>query len=166
LSQGSKFNTRPISEDNKNKSKDMGPITIPETIIPPIVNPIINDTSFVITDELVNNVINGNIPLTNNTILIKPPITEENNEETGELSEYEIEILKKIATLREITLNREARKSYNEWVKYYSDDLKQMYETCIYPDLEFSYEQFVRLAYKCSEKEFNPKKLKYTRPLI
>jgi hypothetical protein len=165
LSQGSKFNTKSISEDNKSSPIDLESIEIPETIVPIKVDQIINETPSEITDELLNKVINGDISKSIPTPGPSPTI-EKNSEKSGALYEYEIEFIKKIVKLRAKNARREARKNYNEWVKYYSDDLEHMYEICVDSDLEFPYDEFVQLAYRCTEKEFNPKKLKYTRPLI
>ena len=100
--------------------------------------------------------------------IVEPPIsqTSETIPIKRVISDKEISILKATSKIRSQYMNKEKSINYNEWVEHYDEYLKDMYHVCVNPDLECSYDDFVRLAFECTNTEFNRSKFKYERPLI
>lgn len=136
-SQESKFNTRTISPSDICGVTNITPGPIE---IPEIVIP-----------PIVKPVIKSN-----NRKLSKPKSS----------SEYDLDLFKKLSSIQIEIKKREEKEDFEEWVKHYKKDLEEMYDNCIDGDNGILYESFVRLAYECTEKEYNRKKFKYARPLI
>ena len=132
FSQGSKFNTRTISQEQENVQKEIepGPIEIPEMMVPPILPTIV---------EAKDN-LGGS------------------KKNTG-LYQHEIDLIGKLAAIRKKHVRQEAQKEFDEWLEHYGIDLEHIYETCV--DIKMSYNTFVELAYRCTDTEFNKKKFKY-----
>lgn len=194
LSQGSNFNTKSISSTpavqkvydiTEPKMRELGSIEIseiPEIIVPTTVQSISCENERTLASNasisIMNDVNNGP-----DTVIVSAPrvgtkgnigslsisssescISTERHK--NKLFEHEIKFLKEISALRAKQMNENAIKEYNEWIEHYNEDLDRMYITYIDPSLEISYDEFIKLAYECSEIEFDRKKLKYTRPLI
>jgi len=79
---------------------------------------------------------------------------------------FESDIIKNKAATRNQIAIRDEQKELSEWSEYYFEDLKTMYNACVDSDLDLSYSKFVELAFKCSQSNFDSRKLKYLRPLI
>lgn len=62
--------------------------------------------------------------------------------------------------------DRENIKMFIRWENHYHDELVMMYELCMDPKLNISYNKFAQMAYNCSEKEYLTKDRKNSRPLI
>ena len=173
LSQGSKFNTRTQSSPPQEPPKIIKPIEVPETVDPPIViKPNSPPKKSVGTDDsMYSNILRKGLetvptPVANNP---KPKSLKEIKPEKGaqllpafNLPAHLVELLEELA---KITV-REAEEDFEEWREHYQNELVDMYQTCVDPKLGLLYEEFVRIAYKCTTTEFNSKKFKQTRPLI
>jgi len=110
-----------------------------------------------------------NIPET-----IEPPGLIETTEDSNH---NETKLFRDLKQIRIENTRREAQKEFDEWIEHYDDDLRRMYDECVgegywssknkgIGKLGLTYNNFVRLAYECTETTYNRNKFKYTRPLL
>lgn len=158
--QGSKFNTRSLSSENDSCQDEPGSIEIPEMIIPPVVDPV----------ERKESIAESTKPIDNIEVIGKRTKTSECSIGTKELNPslrpYEIKLINKLSRIRNNYARKEEKDNFYEWLNHYGTDLEQMYNTCVDRNLPITYNEFVKLAYRCTETEFETKKLKHIRPLI
>lgn len=57
-------------------------------------------------------------------------------------------------------------KMFIRWENHYHDELVMMYQLCMDPKLNISYNKFAQMAYNCSQKEYLANHHKNSRPLI
>lgn len=88
------------------------------------------------------------------------------NKSNNGIYNYEIKFIKEISKVKTQCLINQERKEFIKWFEHYKEDLEKMYDHCVNGEIRLSFEDFVKLAYKCTRKEFSLKKLKYTRPLV
>lgn len=172
FSQISDFNVRTENQSISQELKfnDLDSIKIPEIIVPPIVVPINENiernpetqTQQIPLIKLSKDVLN--LSTNKSLILNSPEVTALSPiNSSWKISENQIELIKEISQLR---YNKEVLNEFMNWSQHYANELENMYKLCVDDDMEFSYDDFVYLAYRCSLSEFNSKKLKHTRPLI
>lgn len=143
---GSGFNRLTEHHVSINSSgKEPGLIEIPEIITPPIVESVSENRYNGPCDEGCEDTVT--IPGTGT-------------------SDQEIRFFREMAELRIEHVRKQSYDEFMEWNDHYRDELKAMYDECVNPDLGMSRRQFVQLAYKCTQAEFDRKKLKQTRPLL
>ena len=67
--------------------------------------------------------------------------------------------------LEKLQLDRSEEEIKN-WAAHYNTELATMFYEIIYENIDLSFNEFVRIAYKCSESEFCNKEHKKIKPLI
>ena len=67
--------------------------------------------------------------------------------------------------------NKERIDQYNEkqmdnWYAHYEKEISIMYNTCVNPKLDITFDEFVEVLFLCTYNKFNNKTFKYNKPLI
>jgi len=78
------------------------------------------------------------------------------------LSEKEIRLIKALEKSREKAREEERIK----WNKHYDEELNEMYRKCVKSKLDITFEDFIDVAYECSNTVICRKTYKRIRPLI
>ena len=78
------------------------------------------------------------------------------------LSKKEIRLIEALAKSREKAREEERMK----WNEHYDEELNEMYRKCVKSKLDISFEDFIDVAYECSNTNICRKSYKRIRPLI
>lgn len=138
--QDTNFNYKPIVSEEENKSNEETSINnLSRVIIPETIKPkiISNNIIFVDKDKIIHDF---NTPVGS-------------NQENKNYINFHMK-------------NELTNKEFINWSNHYDKDLQDMYNTCVTKDLHFPYEEFIRLAYICTQPCYNNKKFRKQRPLI
>jgi len=92
-------------------------------------------------------------------IVNKPPFNE------WRPSWSELNTIKTIAETKVRSIKEQERNEFQQWRIHYQCELNEMYNIYVKNNLAMTYDQFIQIAYECSETVFNLKKLKHVRPL-
>lgn len=64
-------------------------------------------------------------------------------------------LFKKLRGIRIEHVKKDREKEYSDWVNYYDEQLRMMYDRCVPPSLLIPYGRFVRLAHTCSRTQID-----------
>lgn len=82
-----------------------------------------------------------------------------------DLYQHEVRFIKELSDVRVRCMIKEEQKDFLQWVLHYQEYLEELFYL-VRIDFNISFDDFTILAYQCTDKRFNLKKFKYTRPLV